>query len=477
MTLGRVMRIRRLDGFSQRHVVNPGVSRYLQALDKGFNYWRSPVTANAIRNDVLSFKNSYAGTDIPPLLRTAIGRAYRAFRLPEPVKMLHLNDVFDYDLQIWSRSPGLPWKSLGYKTKRDVVTDPRATKSIRWFWHRIKNGESINAPDCCAFVRSHLAEPPEAKVRAVWGYPMTLTMGEAVFAVPLIEAYQKHLSPIAYGYETAVGGTRRLVTEMQGAGYYGAIDFSSFDKTVPACLIDAAFDILESNLDFVNYRHHGIADARKTVLMFDYIKDYFIRTPIRLCNGERYRKFSGVASGSYFTQLIDSVVNYILITWMCLEVLGDLPSYIKVLGDDSIFRVSRHFCLDDFADLAESIGMKINVAKSVVSRNPSNLTFLGYQLNDGTPSKPFERWMAALLYPEYPDRAWDDVASRALGLLYANLGVDSQFDTLCRRIIVLQPFDLHFSANIVRMLRMIGWNHVDRRPPDMMYFMRRLKVL
>lgn len=471
-----LLRLPRADGFSQRHFGNPGVSRYLKSLDKGYNYWRSPVTVSAIRDDLHSFHNPYVGSP-PPALKVAIGHAYRAFRLPEPVKMLHLNEVFQYGLNIWPNSPGLPWKSLGFNSKAEVRDNFRARNSIKWFIHRIKNGESVSAPDSCAFVRSHIAVPPESKVRAVWGYPMSMTMGEAVFAVPLIEAYQTVGNPIAYGYETAVGGTRRLVAQFaKHGGIYTAIDFKSFDKTVPNFLIDAAFEILSANIDFCHYRGRGVADARKTIRLFEYIQTYFKRTPIRLCNGERYKKQSGVASGSYFTQLIDSIVNYILVVWICLEITGHPPVDCKVLGDDSIFATRQSINLDDVSDLVKQIGMEINVAKSVTSRHLGNLTFLGYQLNDGVPTKPHDKWMAALLYPERPDRRWDDCASRAVGLCYANLGVDSVFDQLCRRIIALQPFTLTFSRSFAKMLWIAGWKNVSPTPPEPLEFLRRMSI-
>lgn len=40
-------------------------------------------------------------------------------------------------------------------------------------------------------VRSHLCGTDEAKVKVVWGYPATITFGEAVFAIPLTREYQR----------------------------------------------------------------------------------------------------------------------------------------------------------------------------------------------------------------------------------------------------------------------------------------------
>nr|QQO81400.1 RNA-dependent RNA polymerase [Soybean thrips partiti-like virus 4] len=461
-------------GFSQRHKTHSYPSPYLiQFFNEIPSKHRSPVTFDLIRKDLLQNSND---SKIPKSLtmKLAILEATKAFQLSSPVKMMHLNDVFKQDLNIWTSSPGLPWRDMGYKTKGDIRKDVDAVNRVRWFWHKVKGGSNIDAPDCCAFVRSHLADYGETKVRAVWGYPATMTFGEAVFAIPLQRAYEKGKYPIAYGYETAVGGTNRLVRECSRFKYKYALDFKSFDKTVPVELIDAAFNILLLNIDFMHYEDYGTADVLKNFRMFEYIKDYFINTPIRLCNGERYRKSSGVASGSYFTQLIDSIVNYILIVYLCLELNGKLPDYIKVLGDDSIFCTDKLFDLDRADELLQKFGMSLNLKKSAVSRSLNKLTFLGYQINDGIPSKPYDLWLSALLYPEEADRCWDDVASRSLGLLYACMGTDDRFDGYCRAILSLKPYSLDTSKGIFRMLRNVGIKDVSTTPPSKWGFLKRI---
>ncbi|XP_076225130.1 uncharacterized protein LOC116424215 isoform X2 [Nomia melanderi] len=59
-------------------------------------------------------------------LTIAIHRTMELFRLPENGKMIHLNDVFQQDLDIWSESPDLPWTAERYKTKEDIKHDPEA---------------------------------------------------------------------------------------------------------------------------------------------------------------------------------------------------------------------------------------------------------------------------------------------------------------------------------------------------------------
>lgn len=119
---------------------------------------------------------------------------------------------------------------------------------------------------------------------------------------------------------------------------------------------------------------------------------------------------------------------------------GRPPKYLKVMGDDSIAADSIPISLDDAAELFAQVGILLNVQKSAVLRNINNLTFLGFKINFGMPLKSFEEWIALLALPKGFDKTWDDVATRALGLFFANQGVDEKFNFLCLEIINLKPF-------------------------------------
>jgi len=211
------------------------------------------------------------------------------------------------------------------------------------------------------------------------------------------------------------------------------------------------------------------------ILMYKYLCQYFIYTPIRLSNGDRYRKKGGIASGSMFTQLVCSIVNYILIVWASLRQKGR-PRYIKVFGDDSICGFKYKFDLAEADKLFHTVRMKLNDKKSQVTNHLAELTFLGYKINNGFPSRRFDQWMASLLYPERPDKNWDQVASRALSLLYCNGGIDERFDTICRSIIRKRNFKLMLTNQMRNHLKMIGIepDQVSKKPPDRLELVRRL---
>nr|APG78333.1 RdRp [Hubei partiti-like virus 35] len=436
---------------------------------------RSPLSLALIRDDVKKFVTSHSTKPTDILFTEACRQTVRAFMLPSRVKMLHLNDVFKKDLPIWSSSPGLPWMNHGYKVKRDIQQDPDAIQRIRWFWHRVKAGENIAFPDCCAHVRTHIVGKGETKVRAVWGYPATITFGEAVFALPLIEAYSRGDYPIAYGYETGVGGTKRIYHEFEGNNFLG-IDFKSFDKAIPPWLLNIAFDVLAYNIDFGNYEEYGVARYRSMLHMYNRLTDYCINTKIRLCNGERYQKDVGLASGSYFTQLAGSVVNYILLTYACLKLKAQVRKLL-VFGDDSLLATDVTITPHDIAQVLEPLGMTVNTAKSGASRYISDLTFLGYKINAGICSRPRDKQFAGLVFPERPDKSWDYAASRALGILYANFGVDPVVDYWCRKIVEFRPFDLVLSRDQQRFIDMMKIGKITTKAPTPEELARRIGYL
>nr|XP_023013262.1 uncharacterized protein LOC111503242 [Leptinotarsa decemlineata]XP_023013263.1 uncharacterized protein LOC111503242 [Leptinotarsa decemlineata] len=284
----------------------------------GYGLWRSPVLESTIRLDLEKFVLHSNDKPNSGTINRAILKAFDQFKLQERVKILHLIDVFERkDLDIWPMPSGLPWCDMGYKTKDAIREDPDAIRRVRKFAHLLKNGEVITFPDCIAHLRTHTSEVGQTETRAVWYYPATVTFIEAIFAIPLLERFKnlpEDLKPIAYGFETATGGIQKLRDRFKKPDiYYTQIYFKNFDQTVPAWLISSSFYILMSNINFCEYESYGIPDASKMHSLYMLIQKYFIETTIRTTEGLRFQKFSGLARGSYFTQLIGSVVNFILI--------------------------------------------------------------------------------------------------------------------------------------------------------------------
>lgn len=394
------------------------------------------------------------------------GMAFRAFSI-KPVKVRHLDDLMsDRTLDIRRSSPGIPWQPL-YKTRGEVFDSAIARSSIRTFWHKVRRGADICPPDCKVLYRAHLQrDDGTAKIRAVYGYPTTITVGEAQFALPLIQAYIKDKStPMAYGFDMATGGAMRLRHELSPYQHYGCYDFKNFDKSVTKQLIEDAFDILLSNIDVTEYDGGGIPNSDNILNQFEYLKNYFINTPLRMPNGDRFRKMAGVPSGSYFTQLVDSVVNWLLINYAFLKAFGRMPKYVKVFGDDSVIADDSKFSKYRFCEIMdENTGMIIHPDKSIHTTRVDEVEFLGFKIENGFPQRSFSKWINVLAHPEWPDEEWDDFASRAVGLFYANAGTNTEFDLLCRKICKTWPFRMKFNRSMERMVRVLGIELNDLTP-------------
>lgn len=90
----------------------------------------------------------------------------------------------------------------------------------------------------------------------------------------------------------------------------------------------------------------------------------------------RFKKYSGIASGSYFTQLIGSIVNSILINWLSVLQFGSFPLDALFLGDDSFIASSRKWDLDFCHRFLNSIGMELNLEKSDQGQELGKLTYI-----------------------------------------------------------------------------------------------------
>lgn len=308
--------------------------------------------------EMLDSSNSPSIRTLDAYLKWAISEAFKVFELPERVVPIHLNDIFYMDLEIRGSSPGIPWQRPKYKTKGDVMDCNEARKSIRWYWYKVKKGESVNPLYTRVSYRAQSMNGNTPKIRAVCEYPATMTFGEAQFALPLIEAYKKGTTPMASGYDMRNCGDLKLGHELMKFDHYCSIDCQKFNKTVSNQLIHYAFIILTQNIDFKCYQGHGVPDIRKLSRAWVYIIDYFKHTPVRLPN-DRCQKIAGIPSDSYFTQLIGSIVNYICLTYAVLKLTGRMPRYIRVNGDDAV--IATHSIVDEFElfRIIDSIKMEL----------------------------------------------------------------------------------------------------------------------
>ncbi|UTQ50833.1 MAG: RNA-dependent RNA polymerase [Tomato associated partiti-like virus 1] len=418
---------------------------------------RSRLSSRLIFHDVKEMGKNKTPIDFTQeAFAYARWKTFNAFQFPHRINPIHLNDIFDMDLPCRKSSPGIPWQPY-FKTRGQVMDCYAARNSIRWLWHRVKKGEDVCMPDTKVLYRSHISEAGKPKIRAVYGYPTTVTLAEAQFAVPLIAQFKKLELPYCYKYSMGLGGANKLRTDIKRYKFFTCLDFKGFDKCATNELIEMAFDVLLQNLDFSRYHASGVPDSTRLFREWRKIIEYFKRTPLRFFNGHRVQKDGGIPSGSYFTQMIGSIINYFIITFMYYRQLGRGPDFLTVFGDDSVAADDEKICFGKaIHDVYTYLGYVFNIDKSKFTDRVDDVEYLGFGISGGFPRRPFKKWLESLYYPEHPDMSWDDFASRALGLLYANSGVDQTFDLMCRTVLYHKPFRIKLTRDFQRFLENIG---------------------
>ncbi|CAH0387102.1 unnamed protein product [Bemisia tabaci] len=129
---------------------------------------RSPVTQTLIEHDILEFGSISTARPVDSNLDKAIAHARRCFALPNKVKPYTFSEILDSDLDIWNKSPGLPWSTMRdadnkpvFKTKRSVVQNIPSLNYLRRQNSKVKYGEPNSPPDCQAFVWGHICDVNE----------------------------------------------------------------------------------------------------------------------------------------------------------------------------------------------------------------------------------------------------------------------------------------------------------------------------
>lgn len=272
---------------------------------------------------------------------------------------------------------------------------PSFTSKGEAFVHDLERARRISTGDrafdpCVAYHRvQHGSAGP--KVRLVWGYPLSATLLEAMFARPLISHFihDDTTHPMAFGrrrFEIAA-----LTQKISNSGVKVGLDYSGFDSSIHPRLIDMAFRILRT--------HFALSDSEEVI--WQKIVHYFVHTPLLMPDGHIYTKHQGVPSGSYFTQLIDSIVNYISVQYMALRITGKAiqDGKLFVLGDDSIFGLSASVPLERLKQLASELGLNVNAEKSEISYN-NQFDFLGHTWIRGLVHREPSEVAKRLVFPE-----------------------------------------------------------------------------
>lgn len=394
-------------------------------------YHRSVASFDEIRRDLMDYDRKYASSSVrsEANYQMALQSVRDQFASKQKLIPLTLGAAMSHPDFPRDKSPGLPWRLKGFKTKGDVIDNRVAQSYIFRLWEGVGNGrEHVGLPDTCAFFRSQIATKDKNKIRAVWGIPIDVVVEEFRFFKPYIQWLEQTHAPIAYGIEMATGGMS-YINQMCHAFPHDKmlmVDYRQFDKSIPPWLIRDAFTIVFDSIDF----HHVIDSEGKTwpvrpdrtLRRVKKLINYFINTPVRLPTGERFRKTGGVPSGSVFTNIIDTIVNCIVMRYLLYDTTGSLPVADMYLGDDSFIIAKGNVDLDLIAEVAkEKFSMIVHPDKSYVTTNPKNIQFLGYFNSSGLPFKGQDFLLASFIFPERRVRTNQIRIARAIGQMWSTM--------------------------------------------------------
>lgn len=163
--------------------------------------------------------------------------------------------------------------------------------------------------------------------------------------------YAKPIQELLVSNDWYAGGkdpsviTRQFSHWRRTYNYYLSIDYSGYDQTIPDWLIEDAFDIM-----FKAFDEKGV--------LCDVIVNDFIHKDL-LFDGNIYHLDKGVPSGSMFTQIVDTVCNWLIILTYAYSI-NEPDIDMMVMGDDNIIFTRRSWNVRSLSEyVSKNFGMII----------------------------------------------------------------------------------------------------------------------
>jgi hypothetical protein len=259
--------------------------------------------------------------------------------------------------------------------------------------HGIQTVIEQSTPDM-AYTRTQLTELSSGlKVRNVFGEAFQYILIEGCTASPLMNYFATHDTFFFIGKDPRVAVPDTLEKFKRLAPKLISIDWSAFDTSVEQWEIIDAFDLLESMLTFPNVESRAA---------FEFSKIFFINRKIAAPDGYVYAKQHAVPSGSFFTMIIDAIINWRRILYLHHRQYGKFPTDIKVQGDDSLIATDLKVTPEGLAlNIPPESKWKFNPYKSPQGESGSSVPFLQRTLRWGDQGRDVDRVERLAIYTEY----------------------------------------------------------------------------
>jgi hypothetical protein len=262
------------------------------------------------------------------------------------------------------------------------------------------------------------------KDRVVWGEDGASVAVQGQYARVFIDKLARTCHQYAGGKSSET--ISYMINSFCRGKYWVSTDFSKFDQTVPSWLIRRVFKLIK----------HRFPDECKREL--DWIEYDFIHKKIIDYSGRLRRKDKGIPSGNYFTQVVGSFANLLMMfTYLAsrcegssvkkkdyvLEELRPLCrdnhqlATVFAMGDDNLIFTRTRFSIKEYSTyVKKNFGMTIQPEKSA-SGATSDPEFLKRSwTRNGEWREPIE-FFIQLIHPER-DRAYDEDGCSPYHILY-----------------------------------------------------------
>jgi len=286
------------------------------------------------------------------------------------------------------------------------------------------------------------------KMRTIWGCSKPWIIADTMFYWEYIAWVKLNpgSTPMLWGYETFTGGWYRL-NNLLYCSYmrksFITLDWKRFDKRAYFSLISKIMQRVRTFLNFNNgylptkdypdtastwTTHH----AGRLQNLWLWTLNNLFEAAIVLPDGRMYiRKFAGIPSGLFITQLLDSWYNYTMLATLLSSIgLDPKTCIIKVQGDDSLIRLgvlippSDHDAflvrLQELADYY--FKAEISFDKSEVRNQLNGTEVLSYRHNNGSPYRDEILMLAQMYHTKARNPSPSITMAQAIGFAYASCG-------------------------------------------------------
>jgi len=224
------------------------------------------------------------------------------------------------------------------------------------------------------------------KPRLVYCPPFAITVLENVFGIPVLDHFVGNTNT-----SIIIGHSQMHLYNMNISekDYFKASgDFSSYDQSIPSIIIKLSFEIIKSLYVFKNGYEEQLYDKMVNYVIAGHIFHPSIGTVLRK---------RGIASGSVFTNLIDSISNLLIINYVT-TIIGFDYHKLLVCGDDNKIVSNKLLNVGTVSSLVKRIfNMNIDFPREgLVNKGSANSLFLGsYWSVDGPKRALFRMILSA----------------------------------------------------------------------------------